>query len=115
MRRIIDLSQGPSGFHEYRLRTLFEEVPLPMSWPVLVNYHEAKAFAKWKTINDEQVTVVLNGNIVQPLWCSSLRPASIDTVVLEISEFHGMEKLPNDQRLRAPRRTRRVANRSAAP
>ncbi|CAM9128118.1 unnamed protein product [Sphacelaria rigidula] len=46
--------EGPTGLHEYRLRTVFEEVALPKSWPVLVNYHEAKAFAKWKTFNDEQ-------------------------------------------------------------
>ncbi|CAN0285258.1 unnamed protein product, partial [Ectocarpus sp. 13 AM-2016] len=31
----------------YRLRTLFDEVPLPRKSPVLVNFHEAKAFATW--------------------------------------------------------------------
>ena len=34
---------------------MFEEVPLPWDWPVLVNYHEAKAFATWKTSTEEQV------------------------------------------------------------
>ncbi|CAN0504689.1 unnamed protein product, partial [Scytosiphon promiscuus] len=37
--------EGPSGLHQYRLRTMFDEVSLPWDWPVLVNYHEAKAFA----------------------------------------------------------------------
>ncbi|MEA3418375.1 MAG: 5-histidylcysteine sulfoxide synthase [Campylobacterota bacterium] len=31
----------------YRLRILTEEIPLPMNWPVEVNYHEAKAFCNW--------------------------------------------------------------------
>ena len=31
----------------YHLRTLTEEIPLPMNWPVEVNYHEAKAFCNW--------------------------------------------------------------------
>lgn len=47
--------QGPSGLHQYRLRTMFDEVPLPWDWPVLVNYHESKAFATWKTSTEEQV------------------------------------------------------------
>lgn len=56
LRSALSMSlQGPSGLHEYRLRTLFEEVALPSSWPVLVNFHEAKAFATWKTSREEQV------------------------------------------------------------
>ena len=42
---------GPSGRHDYNLRTVFENVELPMSWPVDVNYHEASAFANWKSKN----------------------------------------------------------------
>jgi 5-histidylcysteine sulfoxide synthase/putative 4-mercaptohistidine N1-methyltranferase len=38
---------GPAGLHRYRLRTLFEEVPLPMNWPAEVNWHEAKAYCAW--------------------------------------------------------------------
>lgn len=33
----------------YRLRTLSREIPLPLSWPVEVNYLEAAAFCKWKS------------------------------------------------------------------
>lgn len=31
----------------YFLRTLTAEIPMPWSWPVEVNYHEAKAFCNW--------------------------------------------------------------------
>jgi 5-histidylcysteine sulfoxide synthase/putative 4-mercaptohistidine N1-methyltranferase len=40
---------GPAGLHQYRLRAVFEEVNMPWSWPVIVNYHEAKAFANWRS------------------------------------------------------------------
>lgn len=40
--------KGPSGLHQYDLRTVFEMVDLPMSWPAEVNYHEGSAFATWK-------------------------------------------------------------------
>ncbi len=33
--------------HGYRLRNMLEEIPLPMDWPVEVNYYEAKAFCNW--------------------------------------------------------------------
>jgi 5-histidylcysteine sulfoxide synthase/putative 4-mercaptohistidine N1-methyltranferase len=40
---------GPEGFHHYRLRLCFETVPIQWSWPVIVNFHEAKAFCAWKS------------------------------------------------------------------
>ena len=45
---------------------MFDEVSLPWDWPVLVNYHEAKAFATWKTLAEEQVrpTSAALGNCV---------------------------------------------------
>ncbi len=33
----------------YRLRLVDREIPMPWSWPVEVNYLEAKAFCNWKT------------------------------------------------------------------
>ena len=39
---------GPSGSHQYRLRTMYDLLPMPWSWPAEVNYHEAKAYANWK-------------------------------------------------------------------
>lgn len=47
--------QGPSGLHQYHLRTVFDEVPFPPDAPVLVNFHEAKAFAAWKTLKEAEV------------------------------------------------------------
>ena len=34
---------------KYFYRTLTDEVKMPWSWPVDVNYHEAKAFCNWKS------------------------------------------------------------------
>ena len=39
---------GPQGSHEYGLRTIFEEIPMPWNWPVDVTYYESKAFCRWK-------------------------------------------------------------------
>ena len=40
---------GPSGSHQYKLRTIFETLDsVPWDWPVDVNYHEATAFCNWK-------------------------------------------------------------------
>lgn len=42
----------PTFWHEregqWRLRVMCEEVPMPWSWPVEVNCHEATAFCAWK-------------------------------------------------------------------
>jgi 5-histidylcysteine sulfoxide synthase/putative 4-mercaptohistidine N1-methyltranferase len=45
---------GPDGSHQYKLRTCFEIVPMQWDWPALVNYHEAKAFAKWKSAQEHK-------------------------------------------------------------
>jgi 5-histidylcysteine sulfoxide synthase/putative 4-mercaptohistidine N1-methyltranferase len=39
------VGDGKGGF---RLRCLAREIPLPLNWPVEVNYLEAKAFCNWK-------------------------------------------------------------------
>lgn len=39
---------GPSGSHQFNLRTIFEIVPMQWDWPVDVNYYEAQAFCRWK-------------------------------------------------------------------
>jgi iron(II)-dependent oxidoreductase len=33
--------------NEWRYRTMFEEIPLPMEWPVYVSHAEATAYASW--------------------------------------------------------------------
>jgi 5-histidylcysteine sulfoxide synthase len=39
---------GPEGLHDYKLRTLFELIPMPWDWPAEVNFHEAQAYCNWK-------------------------------------------------------------------
>jgi len=54
------VSDGTSDKNEsvYWQRNLLNEIPLPLNWPVEVNYLEAKAFCNWKKsqilANDEQ-------------------------------------------------------------
>jgi 5-histidylcysteine sulfoxide synthase len=40
---------GPQGLHHYQLRLTFDAVPMPWALPVVVNAHEAAAFAAWRT------------------------------------------------------------------
>ena len=46
------VSDGPAGLHQYRLRTMFQVADMPWSWPVAVNWYEAKAYCAWKTEQD---------------------------------------------------------------
>ncbi|MEN0058471.1 MAG: 5-histidylcysteine sulfoxide synthase, partial [Bdellovibrio sp.] len=46
------VAYGPEGLHDYKLRTLFEIIDMPWSWPVEVNYHEAQAFCRWRQEKD---------------------------------------------------------------
>jgi len=39
----------------YRLRLVAEEIPLPLNWPVEVNYLEAKAFCNWKSEQNNKI------------------------------------------------------------
>lgn len=40
--------------HEFYLRLVAEEVPMPWNWPVEVNYLEAKAYCNWKTAKSKK-------------------------------------------------------------
>jgi 5-histidylcysteine sulfoxide synthase/putative 4-mercaptohistidine N1-methyltranferase len=46
------VAHGPAGLHQYKLRTCFEIIDMPWSWPVDVNYHEAKAYCAWRSEQD---------------------------------------------------------------
>lgn len=69
---------GPEGTHQYELRTIFEIIPLPMSWPVEVNYHEAIAYCNWKTDLDK---TKLKYRLLTEAEFISLRPAVKDPVL----------------------------------
>lgn len=43
------VQDGPAGSHLFKLRTIFEIIPMQDDWPVIVNFHEAKAYCAWKT------------------------------------------------------------------
>jgi 5-histidylcysteine sulfoxide synthase len=45
---------GPAGSHQFRLRTIFEIVPMQWSWPAVVNYHEAKAYCRWLSMRSQK-------------------------------------------------------------
>ncbi|GAB9464854.1 Iron dependent oxidoreductase [Globisporangium polare] len=54
---------GPSGSHQYKLRAIFDVIPMQWDWPAQVNLHEAQAFCKWKNERDgnrDQVVYHLN-------------------------------------------------------
>lgn len=46
------VAHGPEGLHDYKLRTIFEIIDMPWSWPVEVNFHEAQAYLHWKQEKD---------------------------------------------------------------
>jgi 5-histidylcysteine sulfoxide synthase/putative 4-mercaptohistidine N1-methyltranferase len=43
------IQDGPAGSHQFKLRTIFEILPMQYSWPVCVNFHEAKAYCAWRS------------------------------------------------------------------
>jgi 5-histidylcysteine sulfoxide synthase len=47
---------------KYFLRTVFDEVSLPWSWPAVVNFHEANAFALWRSRKDSVAYRLINEN-----------------------------------------------------
>jgi 5-histidylcysteine sulfoxide synthase/putative 4-mercaptohistidine N1-methyltranferase len=48
------VSCGPTGLHQYKLRTIFSVIDLPENWPVCVNFHEAKAYLSWRSAQDHR-------------------------------------------------------------
>ena len=49
----------------FRYRAMLEEIPMPLSWPVDVNYLEAKAFCAWKSQKDKKNYRLLS----EAEWC----------------------------------------------
>ena len=51
--RFVDAGGPPPSFwvrrdEEWRLSALFEEIPLPLSWPVYATWEQASAYARWR-------------------------------------------------------------------
>lgn len=47
------VEDGPKGLNQFKLRTVFTEEPMQWDWPVIANYHEAKAFCAWRSRKDQ--------------------------------------------------------------
>lgn len=45
-----------SGAKGYRYRAMFDEIDLPLAWPVEVNYYEARAYCRWKGSSNRLIT-----------------------------------------------------------
>lgn len=69
------ISEGPAGLHRYRLRTLFETIPMPWNWPAEVNAHEAAAYCAWRSARDGQPcrlpTEAEHNALRDPAWAGS--------------------------------------------
>ncbi|ALO44805.1 5-histidylcysteine sulfoxide synthase [Pseudohongiella spirulinae] len=50
------VQDGPVGSHQYRLRTIFAEIPMQWDWPAIVNYYEARAYCAWRAERDGSKT-----------------------------------------------------------
>ncbi|OQS04008.1 hypothetical protein THRCLA_03709 [Thraustotheca clavata] len=61
------LPNGPQGSHEYKLRALFDEIPMQWDWPVQVNLHEAQAYCKWKLEKDQRGNEVVYHLLTEPM------------------------------------------------
>ncbi|HEX7673186.1 MAG TPA: 5-histidylcysteine sulfoxide synthase [Bdellovibrio sp.] len=51
------VAHGPEGLHDYKLRTIFDIIDMPWSWPAEVNFHEAHAYLQWKQEKDRSPLV----------------------------------------------------------
>jgi len=47
------VDDGPKGLNQYKLRSVFSEEAMQWDWPVIANYHEAKAYCAWRTRKDD--------------------------------------------------------------
>ncbi|NOT78707.1 MAG: SUMF1/EgtB/PvdO family nonheme iron enzyme [Bacteriovoracaceae bacterium] len=72
------VATGPEGSHQYELRTIFENIPLPLSWPCEVNFHEALAYCHYKAEVDNSK---LKYRLLTEAEFVSLTPADNDPVL----------------------------------
>jgi len=63
----------------YKLRTLTQEIDLPMDWPVEVNYHEASAFCHWLSLKKGiSITLPTEDEYMRIVESSSITKANIN-------------------------------------
>jgi 5-histidylcysteine sulfoxide synthase/putative 4-mercaptohistidine N1-methyltranferase len=88
--------QQNDGWH---LRIMAEEIAMPWSWPVELNYHEAKAFCQWKS---EQLGMVIRMP-TEAEWYSIYEEAGLSDAIVSSSHQanlhldHGASSCPVDQ------------------
>lgn len=58
---------GPENLHHYQLRTVFAVRVMPWSWPVVVNFHEARAYARWLSAK-ETADETTGDDSAAPAW-----------------------------------------------
>ena len=80
----------------YRYRALTQEIPMPMNWPVDVNYLEAKAFCRWKSQHEQEEYRLLS----EAEWYCLYEDAALEDVPnlnfkeANISFAHGASAMP---------------------
>lgn len=67
---------GPAGSHLYKLRTVFETVPMHWALPVNVNYYEARAYCRWKAEKDGLADSPLAYRVITEAEHHLIRPDS---------------------------------------
>ena len=109
---------GPQGLHKFKLRLIFDIVPMQWAWPVTLNLHEADAFAKWKSVEENKnirvitelehnairdepgTTKMSNGNRIQidPILFDSERMANTSNVNLMHSSPSSVDYYPPNKK-----------------
>jgi formylglycine-generating enzyme required for sulfatase activity len=55
-------------YHNYRYRATFDEIDLPLDWPLEVNYYEVLAYCQWQSAETRLMTVMTEAE-----WNQSLK------------------------------------------
>ncbi|MGZ3805358.1 MAG: 5-histidylcysteine sulfoxide synthase [Pseudobdellovibrionaceae bacterium] len=42
-----------TALYQYSIRCIFDEIGFQPDWPVIINFHEAKAYCNWKTVKEK--------------------------------------------------------------
>lgn len=89
------VATGPEGAHQYELRTLFNIIPMPLSWPAEVNFHEAQAYCQYKNEKDKSS---LHYRLLTEAEFNSLKPIGLDPVLQKqrMSEYHSLSKIEGE-------------------